>query len=112
MKRIMAALMVVVVVVSLVGCGDKISDEVKNTMTEYESLCDEYCEFAKKVADGNVLESTNDILQISSKLSDIREKVENLSAKNLNEKEKKYIAEVAERCRKKVQEAMDSLEQS
>lgn len=110
MKRIMAALMVVVVVVSMVGCGDKISAEVKNTMTEYESLCDEYCEAAKKAADGKSLEAASDILQISSKLNDVQVKVQNLSKKDLTEEEKKYVTEVAERCTKKVQDAMKLLE--
>lgn len=110
MKRIMAALMVIVVVVSLVGCGDKISAEVKNTMKEYETLCDEYCAVAKKAAEGNSLEAAADVMQLLSKLNDVKEKVENLSKKNLTEQEKKYITEIAERCTNKVQEAMKSLE--
>lgn len=110
MKRVMAALMVVVMVVSLVGCGDKISAEVKNTMKEYESLCDEYCAAAKKAADGNSLEAASEILQIASKLGDLQEKVQKLSEKNLTDEEKDYITEVVDRCTKKVQDAMESLE--
>lgn len=110
MKRFMAALMVVVMVVSLVGCGDKISADVKNTMTEFESLCDEYCEVAKKAANGDSLEAASDVLQIMSKLSDVQKKVDELSKKNLSQEEKDYIIEVAERGQKKVQDAMKLLE--
>ena len=106
MKRVMAALMVVVMVVSLVGCGDKISAEVKDTMKEYESLCDEYCEVATKATD-NSLEAAAEILQIASKLSDLQKKVEEISEKDLTDEEKKYITEVVERCQKKVQDAMN-----
>lgn len=109
MKRIIAALMVVIVVVSLVGCGDKISADVRNAMKEYESICDEYCAAAKKATDGNQIEAASDMLQILSKLSDVQKKIEDLSEKNLSDEEKKYITETVERCQKKVQEAMDSL---
>ncbi len=111
MKKVMAVLMVVVMVVSLVGCGDKISADVKNTMNEYESLCDEYCEIAKKAANGDTAEAAADAVQIMSKLSDVQKKVDELSKKDLSQEEKDYILEVAERGQKKVQDAMSSLEQ-
>lgn len=109
MKRVMVALMVVVMVVSLVGCGGKISADVRNAMKEYESICDEYCAAAKKAADGNQIEAASDMLQILSKLSDVQARIEKLSEKNLNDEEKNYILEVQERCEKKVTDAMNSL---
>lgn len=110
MKKVLSVLMIVIVVVSLVGCGDKISAEVKNTMSEYESICDEYCATAKKASNGDTLEAAGDLMQLASKLSEVKEKVESLSKKNLSDEEKKYVTEVAERCISKVQEAMKSFQ--
>lgn len=109
MKKIFSVLMIVVVVISLVGCGNKISSEVKNTMSEYESLCDEYCEVVKKATSGNNSIPIGDLTALTTKLNDLKAKVQKLMTKDLSEAEKSYILEVSERNKTKVQAAMDSL---
>lgn len=102
--------MVIVVVVSLVGCGDKISAEVRDSVKEFESICDEYCEIAKKVANGDSIEATSDLLAFLPKLSTAQEKVQNLTKKNLSDEEKEYVIESLERCKNKVDEATKMLQ--
>lgn len=111
MKKVMAVLMVVVMAVSLVGCGDKISADVKNTMTEYEAICDEYCELVDKITNGEAADAASGYLEILPKLSSIQQKVDELSKKDLSKAERDYILEVAQRGQKKVQDAMKLLEQ-
>ncbi len=109
MKKIFSVFIIVVVVISLAGCGKKISSEVKKTMSEYESLCDEYCDVVKKATSGNDSVSMGDLTTLTTKLNDVKAKVEKLMAKDLSEEEKSYIMEVSERCINKVQAALESL---
>lgn len=102
--------MIVIVVISLVGCGDKISAEVKNTMKEFESLCDEYCDIVKKITSGDTSVKLDDLTSLSTKLNEVKQKAEKLKTKDLNDEEKEYIKEVSERSMTKVQTALESLQ--
>lgn len=109
MKKIFSVFIIVIVAFSLTGCGKKISAEVKKTMTEFESLCDEYCDVVDKVISGSNSVTMSDLSSLTTKLNDVKAKVEKLKTRDLSDDEKTYILDVSERSMNKVQAALDSL---